>query len=273
MAENVLWFRLKVGMFDGESFKKIKRAKIGGVSYRDKLTAVWVELLDLAAKSNSNGYLIDSNGIPYQSFSDIATMIDREDKEVELCMQFFLSEKMVETNNDVYCITNFMQYQNQEGLDKIREQNRIRQANYRERQKALAPSSVTQALSVTLRNGKVTEQELESEIDILKENHSLSECQKKSVPSGTAPQRFVKPTVEEIANYCAERGNNVDPQKFFYYHESNGWKVGRNSMKDWKAAVRTWERNGFDNEATKPAVQSTRGYDISKYKQLDDEED
>ena len=62
--------------------------------------------------------------------------------------------------------------------------------------------------------------------------------------------RFCKPTVEEIRGYCWERGNNVDAQKFFDYYESNGWKVGRNAMKDWKAAVRTWERNGFDNNNT-----------------------
>ena len=62
--------------------------------------------------------------------------------------------------------------------------------------------------------------------------------------------RFCKPTVEEIRGYCWERGNNVDAQKFFDYYESNGWKVGSNAMKDWKAAVRTWERNGFDNNNT-----------------------
>ena len=69
---------------------------------------------------------------------------------------------------------------------------------------------------------------------------------------------FVKPTIEEIRAYCWERGNNVDPQKFFDYYESNGWKVGRNAMKDWKAAVRTWERNGFDtNTQTQKANGST----------------
>ena len=135
MAENVQWIKLKVGMFDGNSFKKIKRAKIGGVSYRDKLTAVWFELMDLAGKSNSNGYLIDNNEIPYHSFEDIATMLDREEKEIELCMQFFISEKMVEIIDDIYCLTNFVKYQNQEGLDKIREQKRLAQSRWRERKK------------------------------------------------------------------------------------------------------------------------------------------
>jgi hypothetical protein len=60
-----------------------------------------------------------------------------------------------------------------------------------------------------------------------------------------APQttKFIRPTIDEVRDYCRERGNNVDPEKFHGYYESNGWKVGRNPMKDWKASVRTWERN------------------------------
>lgn len=56
---------------------------------------------------------------------------------------------------------------------------------------------------------------------------------------------FVKPTLEEIAQYCQERGNSVDPQKFIDHYESNGWRVGKNPMKDWRAAVRTWESNSI----------------------------
>ena len=56
---------------------------------------------------------------------------------------------------------------------------------------------------------------------------------------------LVRPTLEEVAAYCKERGNKVDPQSWLDYYTANGWKVGRNTMKDWKAAVRTWERNGI----------------------------
>lgn len=55
--------------------------------------------------------------------------------------------------------------------------------------------------------------------------------------------RFVPPTVDEVALYCIERRNHVNAQKFVDYYSSNGWKVGRNPMKDWKAAVRTWEKS------------------------------
>ena len=56
-------------------------------------------------------------------------------------------------------------------------------------------------------------------------------------------KRFVKPTVVDIAEYCIERNNSVDAEKFHDYYSSNGWKVGKNPMKDWKASVRTWEKN------------------------------
>ena len=58
--------------------------------------------------------------------------------------------------------------------------------------------------------------------------------------------RFVPPTLEEVQDYCWERQNNVDAMKFIDHYSSNGWKVGRNPMKDWKAAVRTLEKNNFD---------------------------
>jgi hypothetical protein len=62
-------------------------------------------------------------------------------------------------------------------------------------------------------------------------------------------KRFVKPTVEEIKKYCKERENTVDAEAFFNYYQSNGWKVGGKSpMKDWQAAVRTWEKNGNSNK-------------------------
>lgn len=61
--------------------------------------------------------------------------------------------------------------------------------------------------------------------------------------------KFVKPSVEEVAAYCKQRRNSVDPQRFIDHYDSNGWKVGRTAMKDWKAAVRTWERNDKSNPA------------------------
>lgn len=64
-----------------------------------------------------------------------------------------------------------------------------------------------------------------------------------------------RPTTEQVAAYCKERGNRVDPEKWMAYYLSNGWKVGKNPMKDWKAAVRTWEKSEF-NQPPKPESES-----------------
>lgn len=74
-------------------------------------------------------------------------------------------------------------------------------------------------------------------------------------------KRFVPPTEEEVALYCYERKNHVNAQKFVDYYSSNGWKVGRNPMKDWKAAVRTWERS----EITEKDYQREREYSDLPY--------
>ncbi len=57
--------------------------------------------------------------------------------------------------------------------------------------------------------------------------------------------KFSKPSIDEVKEYCKERKNSVNPQVWYDHYESNGWMVGKNKMKNWKAAVRTWENNNF----------------------------
>lgn len=163
MAE-VKWIKMIVGMFDGMSFKKIKRAKIGGESYRDKLTAVWFELMDLAGRCNHNGALVGTDGIPFTDLDDIAIQIDRDEEELKLCMAFYLKERMVTIEDDAYAISNWCVYQNVDGMEKIREQTRKRVAEHRARQKLLKEgNNVT--LPVTHGNALEEEGEEEKELD------------------------------------------------------------------------------------------------------------
>lgn len=69
--------------------------------------------------------------------------------------------------------------------------------------------------------------------------------EKEIVLTDNKEKRFVAPTVEEVSAYCRERGNNVDAQKFVDFYTSKGWKVGSQAMKDWRACVRTWEKNNY----------------------------
>lgn len=69
---------------------------------------------------------------------------------------------------------------------------------------------------------------------------------------------FKKPTVEEVNLYCQERNNGIDAEKFIDYYESNGWKVGKNPMRDWKACIRTWEKNDKNQKQVYSTYQSKR---------------
>ena len=172
---DVKWIKMMVGMFDGMSFKKIKRAKVAGESFRDKLTAVWFELMDLAGRCNHDGAFVSSAGIPLTNLDDIAVQIDRDEEELKLCMAFYIKEGMVTVSNDVYAISNWGVYQNIEGMEKIREQNRIRQANYKAKQKLLS-GNVTGNVTVTDGNAIEEERRIEEDLDKDLENERKNEC-------------------------------------------------------------------------------------------------
>lgn len=75
----------------------------------------------------------------------------------------------------------------------------------------------------------------------IEEKEKEEDKKEKSIKEKSGPSRFSPPSLSEVAAYCRERNNDVDPQRFVDFYESKGWFVGKNKMKDWKAAVRTWE--------------------------------
>lgn len=83
--------------------------------------------------------------------------------------------------------------------------------------------------------------------------------------------RFVPPTLDEVRAYCLERKNNVDPESFVSFYESKGWMIGKNKMKDWKAAVRTWEKKEKEMPVTKKSKFDNFGqrkYDFGELERL-----
>lgn len=80
--------------------------------------------------------------------------------------------------------------------------------------------------------------------------------------------RFKKPTLEEVKQYCLERNNNIDPESFIDYYNSNGWKVGKNPMKDWKATIRTWEKRREESNKNGTSTKQPNKSSGSKYAQF-----
>ncbi|MBW2003040.1 MAG: hypothetical protein JRI72_00285 [Deltaproteobacteria bacterium] len=89
-------------------------------------------------------------------------------------------------------------------------------------------------------NKKITTNEQQNNTN---KNVRMKECKKKD----SRGKKFIPPSLEEVKSYCKERGNKVDPAKWHDFYTAKNWMIGKNKMKDWKAAVRTWEKRGNDN--------------------------
>lgn len=103
--------------------------------------------------------------------------------------------------------------------------------------------------------------------DTKNKEHYIEQTNEQTIERGakrppTTRKKFVKPTVDEIQSYITERKSSVSAQRFFDYNESKGWVVGKSPMKDWKAAVRTWEQNenARQNKPSKHSGFSERDY-------------
>lgn len=103
--------------------------------------------------------------------------------------------------------------------------------------------------------------DIQNNIDILKKE-KINKKEKK----------FQKPTLEEIQNYISEKGLKVSAEGFIDYYEANGWKIGRNNMKDWKATLRNWDRREF-NQPSKQIENKPEWYGKEIQEDIASEED
>ena len=211
----VKWIKITTDIFDDE-----KMLLIESMPDSDSLIVIWFKLLALAGKTNNGGLVMISEKVPYTK-EMLAVIFRRKQTVVELALLTFENFGMIELIDNTILIANWEKHQNVKGLDNIREQNRLRQQRYRDNKKTLL----------------LENKEEDKELDIDIESNATSNVTKKTPTSS----RFIIPTVIEITNYCNERNNNVNPNKFYDFYEAKGWLVGKNKMKNWKAAVRTWE--------------------------------
>lgn len=89
-----------------------------------------------------------------------------------------------------------------------------------------------------------------------KTNNNIYMGDNSKIISKTTSKRFIKPSVDEIKEYCSQNDLNIDCERFYDYYESNDWHVGKNKMKDWKATARNWNRNNYSNSNNKNASNS-----------------
>lgn len=219
------YLRLKDNFFDGDELKILESMK-DGYLYSNILLKLYLRSL------KNDGKLVVNDRIPYNA-EMLASVTGHQIGTIKQALSIFKDLGLIDVleNGAIYMldIQNFIGRGSSEA-DRKRE--------YRQRIETDRTNVQTKVREISEKSPPEIELELKKEIKIDKEIDS-------SASTTTKRKRFEKPTLSEIEQYCIERKNNVNAEQFFDYYESNGWKVGKNSMKDWKAAVRTWERSEY----------------------------
>lgn len=250
MSDNKKYYylRLKDNFFDSDELKILESMK-DGYLYSNILLKLYLRSL------KNDGKLVVNDRIPYNA-EMLASVTGHQIGTVKQALSIFKDLGLIDVleNGAIYMldIQNFIGRGSSEA-DRKRE--------YRQRIETDRTNVQTKVLEISEKSPPEIEIELEIEKKIEKEIDS-------SASTTTKRKRFEKPSISDIKQYCMERNNNVNAEHFFDYYESNGWKVGKNSMKDWKAAVRTWEKNNFNR---KPVNKNSKEDAINVVKELMEE--
>ena len=238
MSDNKKYYylRLKDNFFDSDELKILESMK-DGYLYSNILLKLYLRSL------KNDGKLVVNERIPYNA-EMLASVTGHQVGTIKQALSMFKELGLIEVleNGAIYMldIQNFI---GKGSTEADRQRLYDRRISEERKQNKLTQSRNLE--EICKKSTPEIEKELEKDIEIEKEIHSSAKS------TTTKRKRFEKPTLSQITQYCLERNNNVNAEQFYDYYESNGWKVGKNAMKDWKACVRTWERNGYDRPIKK----------------------
>lgn len=235
MAKKYFWLKLKSDFFTSKAMKKLRKIA-GGDTY----TIIYLKLQLLSLKDEG---VLFYEGIEPTFYEELALELDEDAENVQATLIFLENARLLEVRSESEYVLTQVPYliggegESAERVRRFRRKNLL-DAPLTTEQKALHCNG-----NVTESNANVTKCNTEIDIEIDKEIDIEIEKSKREIKEGEKPKRkrFVKPTLEELQAYAMEIGFNLDAQHFLNHYDANGWKVGKgNSMKDWKAAVRTW---------------------------------
>lgn len=259
MSDNKKYYylRLKDNFFDSDELKILESMK-DGYLYSNILLKLYLRSL------KNDGKLVVNDRIPYNA-EMLASVTGHQVGTIKQALSMFKELGLIEIleNGAIYMldIQNFIGKGSTEA-DRRRSYDR----KIAQEKELLKVESVRNLREISEKSTPEIETELEKDIEIEKEIHSSAKS------TTTKRKRFEKPTLSEIKEYCIERNNNVDAQHFYDYYESNGWKVGKNSMKNWQAAVRTWEKNSYTNTTKQTKKTNTEQTLDAIYKVMNESE-
>lgn len=224
---DVKWIKIVTNIFDDEKIRYIETLPNG-----DETIVIWFKILCLAGKSNSSGLLMMTDRIAYTD-QMLSSIFNRDIKSIQMALNVFASLDMIEMIDNRIYLTNWEKHQSLEKLQ-------AKKLYDREYQKSRREGKLLNNRTTIVRqeyDNRSLDIDIDKELEIDKEGDN--ELKRKSV-------RFAPPSLEDVQAYMYEIGANDDSQRFIDYYTSNGWMVGRNKMKDWKATVRNWVSRNKD---------------------------
>lgn len=237
-GKRYFWLKLDRHFFNNARIKKLRRLA-GGDTY----TIIYLKLLLLSIEFNG---LLIYEGIEETFEKEMALKLEEDEENVVVTINYLKIQGLLEERDGDGFLPEAASSIGSETKSNV----------YKKARKALVGNIPTQIQPPS--NQIPTDIEIEEDIDKEKE---IEVCADES--AAHTANRFRKPTFEEVSAYCKERNNNVDPQRFIDFYESKGWKVGKTPMKDWKACIRTWEKD--DKSPPK------KGANASKYDRREDD--
>lgn len=224
MADNKKYYyiRLKDNFFDSNEIVLLESMQ-DGYLYSNILLKLYLRSL------SNNGKLMFNDRIPYNP-QMLAAITRHSIGTVEKALQIFREMGLIEIldNGAIYIldIQNFIGESSTEA-----DRKRFYRALINAEREGIGQMS----LECPDKSPPEIDIEIDIEIDKKKERKTMT-------------TKFAPPTVDDVKSYCAERGNVVDAERFVDYYSAKGWMIGKNKMRDWKAAVRTWERRGNNGQ-------------------------
>lgn len=249
---DIKWIKIVTDIFDDEKILLIEE-----LPEADSIIVIWFKLLCLAGKQNNCGVFLINDKIPYTE-KMLATIFRRKESTVRLALETFETFGMIELMDGVITIPNWEKHQNIDGMEKVREQTRARVAKHREKQRLLLECNVTSNATVTHSNATDKDKEEDKEEDNKKEKDKK--------------KKFVPPTVNEVEQYIVEKGYHIDPIAFVNFYQSKGWKIGKNPMVNWKAAVVTWEQKRKNDVPKKESKRNIDWDELNEWAKQKDRE-
>lgn len=225
MVKKYYWLKLPNDFFQTKEIKRLRRIAGG-----DTFTVIYLKMMLKTLATDGRLYY---DGFENNFVSELAMDIDEDEQNVEVTVQYLMRYGLLQmVDESEYIVPKAAAAIGSETAAAVRKRRQ------RDKEKQLPQRDIVTPMSQICHVEKELEKEKELELELEKEKKEKKASS--DAPTPKKRKRFVKPSLQELEEYISEKGYVISADDFFSYYEANGWRVGRNPMKSWTAALAMW---------------------------------